>query len=784
MITFDLSSEGYICNYLTAGPVVSDFLPPFTDKNQLAFESKMRKLYNVPCKEEPASGALGEGADIGGQWSYYANNRNPYIDYSKFYFKLKNVKIHAITQLVSDKEQTVRARIWSYARVNLWMNGVRIAHIDEPVYKPISFCDFEMALKKGINDIFISMENFGVRDTRNMFSLQLKDPDGICVTLPGDEEELMQLKAAEEWICALRADSEKIISAASPVAPVTVMLNNEEYSWEKEAVFRIDGAHTVTVRLVACGQEFQRVLELPQNITLEMSEKGTSFEERRKQDLVCVAETPTDFGKIHSDHATIYYALAHYALTGSFDERDYQRIYASIEAVKERLDCADFALAGLFVALKYTKPTKECEQDIKAAALDFRYWMDQEGADAMCFWSENHALLFFTCQMIAGLLWEDAFFHRSGKDGKEQYAEGRRRVDEWFDIVEQDGFEEFLASGYLLVTLGSLLLVHMYGDDALKLRAKNTMDRIVREACLQCFDGIHLAPMGRVYRGTIAPYSSGLQALLWLIDGNNMKCTSRFLPLLCYSDYTFPEDAKRLIYDPAEVSFTTGRAKVTTKKMQGYILTSVASPRKDVIEESPYKNTEYYDVLLMNEWFHGTSCFVPGAYGYQQHLWYAAISRRCFTFVTHPGVAKDLESSKMRPGYWFGNGVIPGIVQDGSTLYVYYKIPDAHPTKFTHVYWPSFAMEEERSENHMKFARVKDSYMALWCSEELKLNNEGALMNCDYRAYGDTCAWVIRVGTKDEFESFDRFIDEFKKITLDKDAVKRTIGLEEGAKHK
>ena len=771
MTTFDLFREGYVVNYLTTGAIISDFKPPFTDKNQLRFESEMRKTYNIPCTEKPVWGSLDEPADIGGKWSFYAGNKNPYVNFSTFYFTLTDVKLHAITQLVSEKAQTVRARLWSYARVNLWVNGKHAANIDEPVYKPINHCDFEMELSEGVNNIFISMENFGVRDTRNMFSLQLKETGGIRVTLPGDEKKLEELKACEEWLCTLRGDGKKLVAVSVPPVPVSVELEGKTLLWSEGKTFEGEFGRIVTVSFSVDGQMFKRIFDFVENIEIFRDDEKTSYDERRRKNLKDASNLSMNIGKEYA----IYFALANYAFSGKFDERDYDRIYASISAVKERIDCADFTLSGLLVALKKTELTEECRAEIKDAALNFRYWMDQDGADAMCFWSENHSLLFFMCQMASGLLWPDEYFPRAGMDGKRQFEEGYRKVNEWFDVIEHEGFEEFL-SGYLAVTVTALMLVYIFGDEKLKLRAKNAIDRIVRESCIQCFDGIHLAPMGRVYRGTLAPFTSGIQSLLYQIDGKNARCLGDiWITLVSYSDYTFPEDVKDIIYNDADITLTSGRARISTKKTKGYMLTSVASPRKDPIEECPYKDTQYYDVLLMNEWFHGTSLFVPGEQGYQQHLWYAAISNRCYTFVTHPAVEKDLADGEMRPDYWYGNGIIPGIRQEGSTLYTYFEIPDEYPTKFTHIYWPSFAMEEEKCEDNFRFARVGDSYMALWCSEELELNNADALMNCDFRAYGDTCAWVVRVGMKEEFGSFENFINEFKRLPLTKENVKNEI---------
>jgi len=767
MTTFNLSKEGYVLNYLTTEAVISDFKAPHTDKNQLKFEADMRHLYNKPCTEIPEWGSLGEMSNLGAEWKFYAKNRNPYIDFSVFYFTLTDVKIHAITQLVSDKAQKVRARIWSYARVNLWVNGVHAATISEPVYKPISHADFELDLKEGTNVIFVSIENFGVRDTRNMFSLQLKDVEDVCVTLPADEEKLSALKEAEDWLCSVISDGKKLIAKSNPPADVCVTKDGESSVWTEGCDFDTDQKRMIKLKFELLGQSFSRDFDLLQNKEMDFDLSETTIEERIKASLEAIGN------RKEMTHYSSIYALSHYATTGVLDDRDYERIDVVLDRVKTRIDCSDFGLSALFIMYDKLPLKEEYKEKIKERALDFRYWMDQEGADAMCFWSENHALLFHACQMVAGKLWPDEYFHRAGLYGKGQYEEGYRRVSEWFDVVEHDGFEEFLAGGYLLVTIAALIFVHTFGDEILKERAKKMADRIVYDACIQCFDGIHLAPMGRIYRTALVPYLSGLQAVLYLIDNNCVKQNDHWLGFLALSDYEIPKDAKDLIYKDTEVSFNTGRAWVTTKKTKGYMLTSVASPRKVPLDEFPNQETEYYKTLLMNEWFHGTSNFVPGEYGYQQHLWYAAISNKCYTFVNHPGTEKDFGS--MRPDYWYGNGVFPAILQEGSTLYTYFDIPDAHPTKFTHAYWPSFAMDDEATDGNFKFARVGESYMALWCSNDLELNNADAVQDCDLRAYGDTCAWVVRVGTKEEFGSFAEFMETFKSQSFTKESVKCKI---------
>lgn len=584
------------------------------------------------------------------------------------------------------------------------------------------------------------------------------------MTLPTNRETLVKLKEAEDWLCSVESDGVNIWADFKPPVEVCVTRDGKHTLWKENSSISANNAMQVKLSFEVCGQQFFRLLDLMQNRNIDFAQRKSTVEERIQEAMQYISELRL------SNHYSAQLVLARYSLNKILDELDYQNMDHVLKKVKSRVDCADFGLLTLLTIYQRLPITEEYKQKIKEAALDFRYWMDEEGADGMCFWSENHALIFFTCQMLAGKIWPEEYFTRSKRQGREQYQVGYERVSQWFDLVEHDGFEEFLSGGYLLVTMATLLVVHMFGDEELKSRAVKVMDRIIEEACLQCFDGIHLAPMGRVYRTALVPYQSGLQALLYILDGRCAKTFDIWLGLFALADYKLPENAAEMIDKAVEVTFDTGRASVTTKKTKGYMLTSVACPRKMPLKVFPHKDSLYYKTFEMNEWFHGTSLFVPGDYGYQQHLWYAAISNKCYTFVNHPGTEKDF--GKMRPDYWYGNGVFPALSQEDSTLYCYYEIPDSHPTKFTHMYWPSFAMEQEISEEHFRFARVGTSYMAIWCSQKPVLHNGDGVMNVDYRAYGNRTAWVVRVGTEDEFGSFEDFMRDFKALNLNISKVK------------
>ena len=381
--------------------------------------------------------------------------------------------------------------------------------------------------------------------------------------------------------------------------------------------------------------------------------------------------------------------------------------------------------------------------------------MDENGADAMCFWSENHALTFYICQLMAGELFPDDVFMRSERTGREQVEVAKRRIREWFDVIEAEGFEEFCAGGYMGVTIGALVGVYDFAGEEFKPRAAAMLDEIAKQSAIQCFAGVHMAPMGRIYRGSITPYVSSVQALLYLLSDKNAHYSFGRFTNLSTTEYKLPAGLDELMFGDVDTVFESGRAEIHTKKTGNYMLTSVASPRDFVPDKGLDETTEYYKTKIMNESFHGTSLFTPGGNGYQQHLWYAAISDRFYTFVNLPGTERDY--CGMRPGYWFGNLIFPAIKQIGRELWCHYDIPDGVPTKFTHAYYPAYAADECLEKDGWRFARVGDSYLALWCSAELEMWCADAVAEADLRAYGDRMAWYVKVGSRGEDGSFDAF---------------------------
>ena len=76
------------------------------------------------------------------------------------------------------------------------------------------------------------------------------------------------------------------------------------------------------------------------------------------------------------------YQLACYS-TGSVGEADMAELEGAIEGIRKRTDCSDFLLAVLQRLMKCCQIPETIRQKAKNTMLDYCYWMDETGSDAL-----------------------------------------------------------------------------------------------------------------------------------------------------------------------------------------------------------------------------------------------------------------------------------------------------------------------------------------------------------------------------------------------------------------
>ncbi len=183
---------------------------------------------------------------------------------------------------------------------------------------------------------------------------------------------------------------------------------------------------------------------------------------------------------------------------------DFQELRSSLEYVNNRYDVADFRLQSLTrIVYKYWDRIDPIMQaEIKDTYIHFKYWMDQPGEDGMCFWSENHQLLFATAEYLAGQRWEDEIFHNDGKTGKEHMEMARKRILIWLEQRWLYGFTEWYSNVYYVEDIAPLSnLIDFAEDEEIVQKASIILDLLLHDVATQSYRGTFISSSGRMYRG-------------------------------------------------------------------------------------------------------------------------------------------------------------------------------------------------------------------------------------------------------------------------------------------
>lgn len=140
------------------------------------------------------------------------------------------------------------------------------------------------------------------------------------------------------------------------------------------------------------------------------------------------------------------------------EEVDYSKINDTFDYMNRRYDTSDFKLPSIIRILydhEYKLPV-DVRKNMKETILNFKFWMDQNGDDSMCYWSENHQILFAAGEYLLGNFYKDEIFTNMNFKGEKHSELGRKRVEIWLEQVFLYGFSEWCSSTYYLEDLAAL----------------------------------------------------------------------------------------------------------------------------------------------------------------------------------------------------------------------------------------------------------------------------------------------------------------------------------------
>ncbi|MBC8076193.1 MAG: hypothetical protein H7Y32_08990, partial [Chloroflexales bacterium] len=451
-----------------------------------------------------------------------------------------------------------------------------------------------------------------------------------------------------------------------------------------------------------------------------------SYEQRRREALAHAAE-----------RSGVYAQIARMEL-GRWNALDLSALEADIEGINRRRDCSDFYLVGLLGALLRhggdARFPAALRQRIEGCAASFRYWMDEPGDDAMCFWSENHQILFHACEVLAGQLFPAHTFTNDGQSGTAHRAKGERMALAWLRKRADGGFREWDSNVYFEHDV--LALAHLAdgaANDELRELAAVVLDKLLYTLALNSFRGSFGSTHGRTYsrftKDAALECTSGIGRLLWGTGAFNAEILG-VVALACARGYELPPVIAEIAVAPIEELWSrerhAGQMELWSDRTEG--------PWQ--VNKVTYKTP---DGMLCS-----AQSFQPGQPGYQQHIWQATLAQDAPIFVTQPPCISDDPSH--RPNFWHGNATLPRVAQWRDTLIAIHDIPAGDWLALTHAFFPTGAFDEYVLRAGHAFARRGNGYVALFAARGLELTRSGAGAYRELRSWGSQNVWVCWLG--------------------------------------
>lgn len=208
---------------------------------------------------------------------------------------------------------------------------------------------------------------------------------------------------------------------------------------------------------------------------------------------------------------------------------------AAIERMNARQDTSDFRLAALVRMLYLDRQTGALPQELRTRIQDtllgFKYWLDEPGKDAMCYWTENHQALFHSGEFLVGQLFPETAFGNDGKTGAMHMAHAARRLHRWLDLRGRIGFSEWHSNVYFNEDIPALVnLADFAEDESIRTKAAMVLDVLAVDLLSNMHDGLFATVMGRTYPSKFLDRLNDSTAeAAWILLGlGNWKATGNF----------------------------------------------------------------------------------------------------------------------------------------------------------------------------------------------------------------------------------------------------------------
>jgi hypothetical protein len=536
--------------------------------------------------------------------------------------------------------------------------------------------------------------------------------------------------------------------------------------------------------------------------------------------------------KIQSRQDQIYRQLANGA--GAID---WSQLEGRLEYIDGQYDCADFDLVNLLrIVYEYGNqippPTLA---KIENSLLNFRYWWDEPGENSMCYWSENHQILFASAEYLAGQKYPDRLFPKSGLTGKQHMEKARKRVLDWMEMRWKFGFTEFYSSVYYKEDIGGMINLIDFADTEISRKMQMIMDLLLYDVAVQNVRTNFISVSGRAYEGNRKGGShatlGGITNYYW---GTGEKIGDGLMyGMMTTRKYSLPPVLAEIARDTNTVVIRQSNGlNISDLKPEGYFGTDDKSmmmqlgmeafSNPEVIRNTlslvrknrMFSNSFLSDLSSLDftlvRWLHLEPLLIrlinpqsngvaiqqgntytyktkdyslysvqnhqPGDFADQQHVAGMTIGNSFSIFHTHPALEKDKHSQS--PNYWVGYGHFPHVAQEGNVSLAIYNIPEKKGLMesalldYTHAWFPKEQFDTTLVIGNYAFGKKGNTYCAFICKNPLTFR-ENTTDNLIQK--GKQVFWITEAGSKEEDGTFERFCERIQKNSFTFDVSKLVL---------
>ncbi len=549
-------------------------------------------------------------------------------------------------------------------------------------------------------------------------------------------------------------------------------------------------------------------------------EPSTGFLARQAEYLQYCFDNSLGRGDLHTQNCR---------LAMDATEFDEAAIDAACAKVNARQDTSDFTVASLLrlLYLYQEHPTlsAETKAQIEETLLGFKYWGDEPGPDDLCWWSENHQILFLSAELLVGQLFPHEVFSNNGMTGAEHMEHAIPRIHRWLNFRGRFGFSEWHSNVYFNEDMPALVnLVDFAEDEEIRTKAAMVLDEINFDFANNYYRGIFATAHGRTYPNRLlngSTDSTGEAAWIMLGLGDRGSAGNFTATFLATSKNYWPpviledvaadalenhEHRQRdsiniddgpdygIGYtDPEDVIFWWGMTGYVAQKVvagtfqtvedygmwDGYLwsslrflrpfvgsplLPAVAGALSEMADGVALQSMSTYTYRTPYYQLSGAQDYLAGMWTAQIHFWQATIDETAFVFTTYPG---GLDGDDMA-GPWTG-GWSPRLTMYHNVGVIQYdrvSIPlleDLLFADYTHAYFRRAAFDEVVEGSGWTIGRKGDSYVALYSQNPTVWSGDN-----DYEliADGRSNVWIVELGSSAENGDFASWAAAIQAATV------------------